>query len=240
MRLGLVGKSLGHSYSKDYFEKKFMKLTANHSYKLFELADITGIRTLVETEKLDGFNVTIPYKQTILDQLDQLDPAASSIAAVNTVLVNDGKLKGYNTDLSAFANSILPYIREESMAMIFGNGGASQAIQYALKQLEVPYVLVARSAGLSYNSLNAELISSYSILINTTSVGMYPEHKELLPLPYEGFHEGQLAYDLIYNPEKSSFLEQAAKRGAQTKNGLEMLHGQAEAAWKLWSANAGS
>ena len=249
---GLLGKSLGHSFSKDYFTKKFSELNLNYSYQNIEIENIADIIPFVKENKdLKGFNVTVPYKEEIIPYLDEIDSVAKEVGAVNTVKVyEDGKLKGFNTDVIGFEELLKktsshqdtksPSINE---ALILGSGGASKAVQYVLRKENIPYKITSRAfklgvrsveLGVSYGEINRTGFSTYSIIINTTPVGMFPNVNECLELPYSSIEARHLFIDLIYNPEETLFLKKARLKGASTFNGMTMLHKQAEAAWEIW------
>lgn len=237
---GLIGRSLGHSFSKDYFTKKFIQQQIDASYENYEFEDISRVRTSLEQiAGLNGLNVTIPYKTAIIPYLDELDEAARSIAAVNTILIKEGKWIGFNTDHYGFSTSLKPFLtNKHERALVLGKGGASKAIQYALKKMGIPFNVVSRTKGetaLSYEALNAHVIRACKLIINTTPLGMYPDVNTFPPLPYEAINEEHLLYDLVYNPEKSLFLKMGEERGASVMNGLDMLKLQAEGSWKIWN-----
>ena len=263
-KYGLVGKKLGHSFSKDYFTKKFSELNLNYSYQNIELDNISDIIPFVkENKNLKGFNVTVPYKEAIIQYLNYLDDTAKEIGAVNTVKVEDGMLKGFNTDVIGFEELLKktpshqdtksPSINE---ALILGSGGASKAVQYVLRKENIPYKIASRDfksgvrnvetsplwrlhkLGISYEEINATGFSPYSIIINTTPVGMFPNVNECLELHYSTIESRHIFIDLIYNPEETLFLKKARLNGASTYNGMIMLHEQAEASWRIWNSNS--
>ena len=250
---GLLGKSLGHSFSKDYFTKKFSELNLNYSYQNIEIENISDIIPFVKENKdLKGFNVTVPYKEEIIPYLDEIDSVAKEVGAVNTVKVyEDGKLKGFNTDVIGFEELLKktpshqdtksPSINE---ALILGSGGASKAVQYVLRKENIPYKIVSRAfkpevrnveLEVSYVEINSTGFKPYSIIINTTPVGMFPNVNEYLELPYSTIESRHIFIDLIYNPEETLFLKNARLKGASTFNGMTMLYEQAEAAWEIWN-----
>lgn len=246
---GLLGKSLGHSFSRDYFTEKFSRLNLNHSYQNIELDDISEIVRFVHDNKnLKGFNVTVPYKESIIPYLDDLDDTAREVGAVNTVKVyNDGKLKGFNTDVIGFKaiSSQMSAISKAGTALILGSGGASKAVQYVLKKEDIPFKIASRDpyksgsrneelGTIGYDKINATGFAPYSIVINATPVGMFPNVEECLELPYSTIEAHHVFIDLIYNPEETLFLRNARSKGASTVNGITMLHEQAEASWKIW------
>lgn len=244
-RFALIGRNISYSFSRGYFTEKFQKLgLENCEYVNFDLAEISELKATLATQvhELGGMNVTIPYKLAIFDFLDELDEEAREIGAVNTVqLLENGGLKGYNTDVYGFRVSLAPLLPKGAVkALILGTGGASKAVAYALKQLEVPYTFVSRSASeksLTYDALTPELIATHTLIVNCTPLGTFPDVEQCPDIPYEGIGEGHLLYDLIYNPAETAFLKNGRLRGAQIKNGLEMLEQQAEKAWEIWNSN---
>ena len=240
---GLIGHPLGHSFSRGYFTDFFANQGIDAEYKNFELSSIELLPTLLESEKtLCGFNVTIPYKQQIFPYLDELDEAAQAIGAVNVVKVihKDGKrhLKGYHSAYIGFANSIRPLLKpHHTHALILGTGGASKAVDYALRQLGMKTIFVSRTEReniISYDRLTPELLEKYTVIVNTTPLGMHPKVDECPPLDYSLVTSRHLLYDVIYNPAKTLFLQHGEERGATICNGMEMLIGQAQAAWNIW------
>jgi shikimate dehydrogenase len=237
---GLIGKSLKHSFSQAYFEKKFQSLGIEASYANFEIDDIQHVRDLIGKEPLiAGLNVTIPYKQTILPYLDEIDADAKAIGAVNTIRIRDGKWKGFNTDYYGFMTSLKPFLENvHNRALILGSGGASLAIQYGLRLLDIPFHVVSRETAkgdLTYKDLNENVVKACKLIVNTSPVGMYPDVNRFPDIPYEFISADHLAYDLVYNPEESQFLRLAKEHGALTMNGLDMLKHQAEKAWRIWN-----
>ena len=239
---GLLGRKLGHSFSKEYFTDKFAKLNLNDSYVNIELDDVSEIVSFVKENKdLKGFNVTVPYKEVIIPYLDDIDNVAKEVGAVNTVKVyNNGMLKGFNTDVIGF-EKLLESTRQQdnkTTSLIFGSGGASKAVQYVLRKNNIPFKIVSRNVDLgikiSYDEINSTGFSLYSLVINTTPVGMFPNVNEYLELPYSTITSQNIFIDLIYNPAETLFLEKARLKGAAVFNGLTMLYEQAEAAWKIW------
>ena len=239
---GLLGRKLGHSFSKEYFTDKFSKLNLDDSYVNIELDDVSEIISFVKENKdLKGFNVTVPYKEKIIPYLDDIDNVAKEVGAVNTVKVyNNGMLKGFNTDVIGF-EKLLESTRLQdykTTSLIFGSGGASKAVQYVLRKNNIPFRIVSRNVDLgikiSYDEINSTGFSPYSLVINTTPVGMFPNVNEYLELPYSTITSQNIFIDLIYNPAETLFLEKARLKGAAVFNGLTMLYEQAEAAWKIW------
>ena len=240
-QFGLIGKNLSHSFSKVYFEEKFVREHITETtYDLFELSDIQNIANFIHNHpSLVGFNVTIPYKQQIIPYLDELSDEAKTIGAVNTVFIqhNDTQLftKGYNTDVIGFRNS-LQGTTIPDRALILGTGGAAAAIKYVLEQEGCACTAVSRDAhrGLSYPSLTPDIIAQHKLIVNCTPLGTFPNINEKPDIPYEGISGEHFLYDLVYNPSETTFLKEGILRGARTLNGLAMLHAQAEAAWKIW------
>lgn len=240
-RYGLIGKKLGHSFSKRYFTEKFEKEgIADAVYELYELPTINQLPQLLQrVPALVGLNVTVPYKQAVLPYLDELDEAAARIGAVNTIKITAGKTKGYNTDYIGFKSSLEKFypVTQHGRALVLGSGGASKAVCAALQDLGINYTILSRSlepGQLTYNELTAELMQQYPLIINTTPLGMYPEVENCPAIPYKALSATHYLYDLVYNPEETLFLKKGKEAGAQTINGLEMLYGQAEAAWQIW------
>lgn len=247
-RFALIGRRLGHSYSQRWFEAKFKDLgLTDCSYVLHEMETLSGLRQWVEHDDIEGFNVTVPYKQEIIPLLDGLDEAAAAIGAVNCVTVHHGRLVGHNTDAPAFQSSLplAPFDR----AFILGTGGAARAVAYALQQVGIHYRFVSRNpkgeSQLSYSTLPAAMEKLCAappqpvLIVNATPVGMYPD-VDATPLNLSAFNY-QLStvhvYDLTYNPSPTRLMSDAASRGATVNDGLEMLHRQAELSWILFSSN---
>lgn len=246
IRLGLLGQSLQHSFSASYFSEKFEREHIYGTYENFELPSIDMLpQWLSAHESLNGFNVTIPYKQTILPYLDTVSDAAQSIGAVNVVeIVRSGQqvlLKGYNTDAIAFKLSLSPLLKGDThKALLLGaTGGAAKAVKYALTQLAIPFTSVSRDAShsemITYSDIDAQLIREHSLIVNCSPLGMYPHIDTFPPIPYEELTHEHLLYDLVYNPTATIFLQKGQQQHCTCKNGLEMLHIQAEEAWKIWT-----
>jgi shikimate dehydrogenase len=240
---GLIGKSLSHSFSAQYFNDKFEKEgITDCSFELFELDSIEQVRDLVKTHpNLKGFSVTIPYKETIIPYLDELNVVVEDIKACNCVKVIDGKLIGYNTDIDGFMSSFLAMMEmHHDKAIVLGNGGAAKAVIHSLEQWSLDPLVVARNPKndneITFEELTEELINEHKIIVNTTPVGMYPNVDECPNIPYSGIDRFHLVYDLIYNPEKTLFLQKAEAQDAVIKNGMEMLEQQAETAWIIWNS----
>lgn len=241
---GLVGKELSHSFSKSYFEKKFRDLGLNDCvYLNFELQDIREWpRLRLEQKGLKGVNVTLPYKESILPFLDEIDEEARSIGAVNCVKLNNGHCTGYNTDVYGFTQSIKPFLDyNHQRALVLGTGGAAKAVSFALKNIGVDVLNVTSTLSkknqqvLHYSELNEYVLDAHKLVVNCSPLGMFPDTGTCPDLPYDCFTPQHLAYDLVYNPEHSVFLKKAGERGAITVNGYSMLQLQAEKSWEIWN-----
>lgn len=244
-KFGLIGKNISYSFSRGYFQDKFKALKLNNlSYRNFDIPEIEEFPFIIyhKEEEFGGFNVTIPYKQSILKYLTKIDEEAKSIGAVNTIKINDeNELIGYNTDIYGFENSLKPLLKpHHNAALIFGTGGASKAIAYVLEKLNIPFKFVSRRTsvknGILYNDLTEASIKSATLLINCTPLGTYPETDKCVDIPYHCIGENHLLFDLIYNPSESEFLKRGKSNGAVIKNGLEMLELQAEKSWEIWNS----
>lgn len=244
---GLIGYPLEHSFSPDFFKKKFHKEGITDTrYQLFPIDDISAIHNLIENNpQLKGLNVTIPYKEQIIKYLDFIDPVARKIGSVNTLCINrksgsaSFSLKGFNTDYSGFLKS-LDFLADRTInnAIVLGSGGSAKAVCYALGKMNIPYFVFSRKPGknsLSYSRLDKDCIKQSELLINTTPLGMYPKINTCPDIPYEFIGKKHILYDLVYNPEETLFLKKGKKRGAMVMNGLKMLQNQAEDAWKIWN-----
>lgn len=246
-RFGLIGYPLDHSFSPTYFEKKFRRENIEDAeYLLFPLSDITQIRHFVkQNPTLQGFNITHPYKKEILPFLDDIDDEAARVSAVNCVLVQrigtKNLLKGYNTDVIGFAQTLAQlHLDTPTAALILGTGGAAQAVATALKKSGCSITFVSRSKKsntLTYESLTSEIIRQHPLIINTTPLGMFPNNNNFPHIDYENLTQNHTLIDLIYNPEETLFLKKGKAKGAQICNGMTMLISQAEASWKIWNNN---
>ena len=243
---GLIGYPLGHSFSRKFFTEKFAKEGIDAQYLNFEIPSIEEFPNIIKNNPtLRGLNVTIPYKQQVMQYLDDISEEAKAIGAVNVVkcqlsTVNcQLHLTGYNSDVIGFVNSIKPLLKpHHKKALILGTGGASKAIRYGLeKKLGMETLFVSRSARegmITYEEVTAEVLKEYEVIVNCSPVGMYPHVDECPALPYEAMNESNLLYDLVYNPLETLFMKKGAAQGATVKNGLEMLHLQAIASWEFW------
>lgn len=245
MNLGLIGKSLSHSFSKPYIEKKISdEVRSNYSYTNFDLENLGSFLKIVSDHKLSGLNVTKPYKESIIPFLNELDVTAKEIGAVNCIKIswkNDNPfLIGYNTDYYGFAQSIKPFLEPiHQKALILGTGGASKAVNFALKNIGVDIYFVTSgekkvSNSFLYTELNDHILNAFKLIVNCTPLGMYPSVNECADIPYEHITSEHLMYDLIYNPEETLFLKKGKEQGATIINGLNMLKLQADKAWEIW------
>lgn len=244
---GIIGFPLSHSFSRQYFNQKFEAEGIDARYDNFEIPDIGDLMEVVaENQNLVGLNVTIPYKQQVIPYLTELDADAAEIGAVNVIKIthgpkdNDVKLKGFNSDVIGFIDSIKPLLKEsDKNALILGTGGASKAVNHGLHKLGLNTTFVSRTARegvITYADLTPDVIAANSVIVNTTPVGMYPNVDECPNIPYDLLTAGHLCYDLLYNPDKTLFLKRAETQGARIKNGIEMLLLQAFAAWNMWNS----
>lgn len=243
-KYGLIGYPLGHSFSISYFNQKFADEGINAKYENFEIMSIDQLQEILDMNTtLRGLNVTIPYKEKVIEFLDSITPEAQAIGAVNVIrVIHEGKnikLKGYNSDVIGFTQSIEPMLDKKwhKKALILGTGGASKAINYGLKSLGLETVFVSRyqrPGTIQYETITPEVVKEYNVIINCTPVGMYPHSEECPPLPYEAMDYHTILYDLIYNPDETLFMRKGREQGAEVKNGLEMLLLQAFASWEFW------
>ncbi|MDE5417250.1 shikimate dehydrogenase [Labilibaculum sp. DW002] len=241
---GILGYPLGHSFSKKYFTDKFKNDGVNADFLNFELPAISEFPKILNQHKnLKGFCVTIPYKQDVIQFLDEIDPLAKRIGAVNSVQIirdaNKAKLVGYNTDIHGFMNSLKPFLNGvKPKALILGTGGVSKAVATGLEELEIPYTFVSRTAGenkLSYEMLTSQIMEDYHLIVNCTPLGTFPKDDTCPNIPYQFLTKNHFLYDVVYNPAETLFMKKGAEKGAQTINGLQMLLLQAERNWKIWN-----
>ncbi|MGB1433562.1 MAG: shikimate dehydrogenase family protein [Flavobacteriaceae bacterium] len=235
---GLLGKDIGYSFSRNYFSNKFRAENLRHEYVNFDLENLSTFKSLLKRDDIYGMNVTIPYKQEVIPFLDEIDPVAKAIGAVNTIVFKDNKRLGYNTDHIGFQNTLLNYLKpHHDKALVLGTGGASKAVCYVLEQLKIQVRKVSRSEGpdrKAYHQLSAKDYKEHSLLINCTPLGTHPNINAYPPIDYEKISKKHLLYDLIYNPEVTAFMKMGKAKGAEVVNGYQMLVDQAEASWNLW------
>jgi len=240
---GLIGYPLGHSFSKKYFTEKFEKEGLEDCF--FELFPIEHIESfpsiLAKQPHLKGLAVTIPHKQGVMPYLTGMSEEAEKIGAVNCIKISGSSLTGYNTDAMGFEQSFIPLLKpHHAKAVVLGTGGASKAIQYILKKISIPFLLVtrdpqARDGYIGYADIDENLLKDYTIIINCSPVGMIPNEQEYPAIPYHLLNSSHYLYDLIYKPEETLFLKKGKEKGTIVKNGFEMLLLQAEANWKIWN-----
>jgi shikimate dehydrogenase len=240
-RYGLIGRKLSHSWSKKYFNKRFLDDGISASYVNLEYDKLADCKK-ESLDSFSGLNVTVPYKEEIISLLDSSSPIADKIGAVNCIEIRDGLWIGHNTDAFGFRDSLRPFLKSwHNKALILGTGGASKAIAFVLEELGIEYKFVSRNPAegqLAYDDLNAKAVEIFPFIINCTPLGMHPDIETCPIIPYGDLGEKNLLYDLVYNPEQSKFQRLGAAQGAQTINGYHMLIAQAEASWRIW--NGGS
>ena len=243
-QFGLIGRTLQHSFSQTYFTQKFYsQRLAEHRYDLFELATVGELPALLAAHPdLAGLNVTIPYKETVVTYLDELAGSARRVGAVNVIeRLPDGRLRGHNTDMVGFRESLRQFFpaTPAARALVLGAGGAAKAVTVALNDLGIAHWSVTRdplAPGLTYDDLTPQVLAAHPLIINTTPLGTFPLVEECPRLPYEALTAQHYLYDLVYNPTETLFLAKGRAAGAQVKNGFEMLCLQAEAAWEIWNS----
>jgi len=243
-KYGLIGYPLGHSFSIGYHNQRFADEGINAKYINFEISNIEQlIEVLSQNPDLKGLNVTIPYKEKVMEYLDYISPEARAIGAVNVIrVIHEGKkivLRGYNSDVIGFTQSIEPMLESyHKKALVLGTGGASKAVAYGLKSLGIEPVFVSRyerPGTIQYQNITPDVVKEYNVIVNCTPLGMFPKVDSCPDLPYEALDDRNILYDLIYNPDETLFMKKGAERGAAVKNGLEMLLLQAFASWEYWN-----
>jgi shikimate dehydrogenase len=236
---GLLGRNIDYSFSRGYFTEKFEREDINATYKNFDLEEISTLPALLKNQEVFGLNVTIPYKEEVIPFLDDLDKTARQIGAVNTILFQNGKRIGYNTDCIGFERALKTKLKpHHKKALVLGTGGDSKAVCYVFKQLGIEYQKISRTPGENkkkYDQLDALDYQTHLIIVNCTPLGTFPNIEEKPPIDYSKLNENHFLFDLIYNPSQTSFLSLGDAQGADTSNGLHMLEQQAEAAWELWN-----
>lgn len=242
-KFGLIGKTLVHSFSKKYFTEKFEREAVDANYELYSMANVDSLRQFVQEHSLCGLNVTIPYKQDVIPLLDEIDSEAQMLGAVNVIKIKrEGErlcLKGFNTDVVGFRNSLKPLLKPwHTSALVLGTGGASKAVLYVLENLGIAARCVSRQKRegmLTYETLDADVMRRNTLIVNTTPLGTFPNVDTCPDIPYRLLTEKHLLFDLVYNPEQTLFMKKGLQNGAAVKNGYEMLVGQAEASWRIWN-----
>lgn len=241
---GLIGYPLGHSFSLQYFTEKFQREgLADCRFELFPLQSIEAFPSLLQSNPdLRGLAVTIPYKEQVMSYLSRIDEEAAAVGAVNCIKVRADETTGYNTDILGFEQSLKPLLKQHHKnALVMGSGGASKAVQFVLRKLGIPFIVISRKPGnqpqqLTYRDLTHDLVSNHNLIINATPLGMMPAVETFPDIPYEALGPDHLLYDLVYKPAMTVFLQKARERGANIVNGMEMLLIQAEANWKIWQS----
>ncbi len=239
-KYGIIGYPLGHSFSRAFFTEKFQREHIDAEYVNFEIPSADMLPGIVQANpNLRGLNVTLPHKEAVIPMLNELSDEAKEIGAVNVIRVRDGRLKGFNSDIIGFMDSIRPLLKPwHQHALVLGTGGASRAIRVGLQRLGIEWTYVSRTPApgrLTYADLTSELMEHYQVIVNCSPVGMFPRVDACPDIPYQLLTGRHLLYDLVYNPQETLFLKRGAERGAAVKNGLEMLHLQALASWRFWN-----
>ena len=240
-KYGLIGKNINYSFSKKYFNDKFLKENiTNCSYENYDLQSIKDFKNIIKDNAIKGLNVTIPYKEEIIELVNKIDPIAKKIGAINTIKIHDKDIiEGYNTDYIGFVMSLKNIISNQKKALVLGTGGASKAIIFGLNSIGVKSTIVSRDKRegvISYSELSKKVIEENTIVINCTPLGTFPEVQEYPKIPFEFLSSNHICYDLIYNPEKTKFLLESEKMGATIINGKKMLENQANESWKIWNS----
>lgn len=239
---GLIGRNISYSFSREFFREKFERENIPATYKNFDLENLGSLKGIfLDNPHIAGLNVTIPYKEEIMSYLDELDPVAREIGAVNTIKTGpDGKLTGFNTDYFGFMESIKPHLKPyHTKALILGTGGASKAVAFGLKKLGMDFRFVSRNPApgqLQYSELNEQHFKEFQVIINTTPLGTYPNITSYPPIPAQPLNHQHLIYDLIYNPAVTQLMKIGLEQESEVVNGLKMLQFQAEKAWKIWTS----
>ncbi|HTI93249.1 MAG TPA: shikimate dehydrogenase [Puia sp.] len=241
-RYGLLGYPLTHSFSQQYFTEKFQREgIADCSYSNFSLPDIGELTEVLSDASLCGLNVTIPYKEKVIPFLHESSPVVSEIGACNCIRIEGSRLTGYNTDVVGFEQSLVRKLGDHHRsALVLGTGGAAKAVEYVLRNLGISYRLVTRkprpdTGDMGYEEVDARLLETYTLIVNTTPLGMHPKVSECPPLPYAALTSRHYLFDLIYNPSRTLFLQKGEERGAVVENGYDMLILQAEESWRIWT-----
>lgn len=239
-KYGIIGYPLGHSFSRGFFTEKFARESIDAQYLNFEIPDVAMLSDVLrDNPELRGLNVTLPHKQAVIPLLDEMSEEAMEIGAVNVIRVRNGKLKGFNSDIIGFTNSIKPLLQpHHRKALVLGTGGASKAIRVGLNRLGIEWTYVSRSPRdgmVTYEDITAETLQEYTVIVNCSPVGMFPKVDAAPAIPYELLSPQHLLFDCVYNPEETLFMKKGRAQGATVKNGLEMLHLQAIASWNFWN-----
>jgi shikimate dehydrogenase len=242
-QFGLIGYPLSHSFSKKYFDEKFVREEITDTvFENYSLENIGLLKNLLKNKNLNGLAVTIPYKKVVIDFLDEATDAVKQMKACNCITVKKGRLTGYNTDIIGFEQSFSKYLRpQHKRALLLGTGGAAAAVKFVLQKMGIPFQLVSRrkdSEGqiVTYQDLNKEIMDDYQIIINASPVGTFPNTEEAPFIPYQFLSSRHYLFDLVYNPAETEFLRLGKKQGATIQNGYKMLVLQAEENWKIWNS----
>ena len=245
-KFGLIGYPLGHSFSKKYFTEKFSREEITDCvYDNYPLTSLDQLPELIHNEKLEGLNVTIPYKSAVIKYLDKIDPEADTIGAVNVIRIvrikDKTEMHGFNSDITGIRNTLIsaitPAVRN---ALVLGTGGSSKSVCYVLKRINIHYTLISRekkSGCLTYHDINSEIIRNAQLIINTTPLGMYPDTESKPDIKYDLLDNNHILFDLVYNPEITSFLKMGKERGCTILTGLKMLYSQADRSWEIWNSD---
>jgi shikimate dehydrogenase len=234
---GLIGHPLSHSFSKKYFEQKFIDEKINDcEYKMFDIDSLAGFTQVLATQNLRGLNVTIPFKEQILPYLDELTAEAAEIGAVNTILISGNRLTGFNTDIKGIEKTLSPYIKQNLKALVLGTGGASKTVQYFLNKKKTEHKVVSRDKPgfISYGDIDRKIVSAYQLIINCTPLGTFPATDGFPDIPYSYLTHRHILFDLVYNPPLTHFLLKGKAQGSTILNGMKMLETQAEESLKIW------
>ncbi|HBS86095.1 MAG: shikimate dehydrogenase [Bacteroidetes bacterium GWF2_38_335] len=243
-KLGLIGYPLTHSFSARYFAEKFHnEFIEGWDYQLYPLLSVDELPALIKANPgICGLNVTIPYKEQVIQFIHKMDSTAKKTGAVNTIKINGNKLTGYNTDITGFKKSLTEHLRKHhDFAMVLGTGGAAKAVCFTLDELKIPFISVSRKPNeksiIPYAQVDDGLIEKAKLIINTTPLGMFPNANSCPDLPYSAITKKHLLFDLVYNPQETVFMKKGTEKGAAVVNGMDMLKYQAEAAWKIWTTS---
>ena len=237
VKFGLLGRNISYSFSKKYFTQKFKELNLpNYSYEIFDIDNINEIKRIIKHGDLLGLNVTIPYKEQVLPFLDIVSAEAKSIGAVNTILIKNRQLKGFNTDVYGFEQTLFLHKKScQKTAIVLGDGGAAKAVKFIFDKNKIPYTTISRKSEIDFENIDNQLVESSEIIVQCTPVGTFPNIEDSLVFPFESLNERHLVIDLIYNPERTRFMKNAQKQGAKCVNGYFMLEQQAEKSWEIWN-----
>jgi shikimate dehydrogenase len=244
-RFGVIGFPLSHSFSPGYFTKKFTEEGLHNCiYEAFPLQSIEMLEALLLQHKdLEGLNVTIPYKKEVMGFLDEASEEVNQMNACNCIKIKEGRLIGYNTDVTGFGLSLLPLLKpHHNKALVLGTGGAAAAIQFVLNKLNIDFLFVSRHKKnenncITYEEVTLELLNEFTLIINTTPLGMYPQVDTYPAIPYEFLTSRHYLFDLVYNPANTWFLKRGKEQGATVKNGSDMLIIQADESWRIWNVD---